>query len=85
MEKLENKTYYFRLSPDGVLEKAWLKTAKRTANGESVRSSGRVEEKDITSKEIKDRLQHELNFWLKGMYRKPAAKPASPPQTKDAK
>ncbi len=77
-EKLERESYYFRLTQKGVLDRAFVLHGKRDASGKVIPGSGVPEPKDIGSKEIKDRLQHELDFWLKGMYRKPTDKPAAP-------
>ncbi len=65
----EEAGYYFRLTPGGVLEKAFKSQIKLDEKGEAVLGSGVVTPKDISSVEIKERFKHELNFWLKGMYR----------------
>ena len=68
--KGEKRSYYFRLSPDGVLEKSFLAIAKLDENGKAIRGSGVAQAKDIDSVEIKERLKHEFDFWLKGKYRR---------------
>ena len=57
--------YNFIVSLDGSLEKASIAHAKSGAEGSSVHSK-----LDITSPDVKKRLQHELNFWLYGKYHK---------------
>ncbi|MBI5243791.1 MAG: hypothetical protein HY922_08955 [Elusimicrobia bacterium] len=75
LANLKRETYYFRLTPKGALEKALLIRGRLDEKGEVIAGSGKAEEKDIRSAEIKGKLKHELDFWLKGMYRKPP-KPA---------
>ena len=70
-DRIQNnkESYLFRLTPQGVLDKAFVSLGKLHEDGTAVRGSGKAESKDINSIEIKERLKHELNFWLKGMYR----------------
>jgi hypothetical protein len=82
----------FRLNLDGVMEKAFISRIKLDENGNAIRGSAITELQDVNSPEVQKLLQHELNFWLKGMYRKkkaPAKKesaaaksPVAPPATK---
>jgi hypothetical protein len=72
-----SEDYHFKTNLNGKLEKVVSIFGKINPAGESVKGSGQVSEKDITSPEIKERFRHELDFWLKGAYRKKAAKPAA--------
>lgn len=69
LSKRENETYYFRITPDGSFNKAFVTREKLDDTGAPIKGSGIVTPKDIHSFEILKRLNHELNFWLKGMYR----------------
>ena len=51
---------------------------KMDTEGNEIAGSGVLEVQNIDSPRIKELFQKEVDFWLKGMYRKkPASKPAS--------
>ena len=65
---------YFQTDLDGKLIKAIFGRIKVNENGERILGSGTTQEQDIDSPRIKELFQKEVDFWLKGMYRKkPAA------------
>ncbi|MCX5788228.1 MAG: hypothetical protein NTX64_06950 [Elusimicrobia bacterium] len=66
----DRDSYHFLLSLNGVLEHALLIKGKLLPDGKPVRGSGVAQERDIKSSEIRRRVKHEMDFWLKGMYRK---------------
>ncbi|MBI4424722.1 MAG: hypothetical protein HY554_13395 [Elusimicrobia bacterium] len=66
--------YHFRVTLDGVLERAVTISGLKDQQGNTISGSGSVAEKDIDSPEIKERFQHEVDFWLKGAYRKKKGK-----------
>ena len=68
----------FRISLGGRVEKAIFGRMKMDTEGNEIAGSGVLEVQNIDSPRIKELFQKEVDFWLKGMYRKkPAAKPAS--------
>lgn len=68
----------FRLSLSGKLERAINDFGRYDVNGQPVPGSGITTVLALKSKETRATLQHELDFWLKGMYRKPAAQATAP-------
>ena len=66
----DRNSYHYLLSLNGELEHALLITGKLHEDGKPVRGSGVPQEKETKSAEIRRRVKHELDFWLKGMYRK---------------
>lgn len=66
-----DEQYVFKANLDALLEKVITMSGKHSPDGKAVKGSGVVLEKDIDSPEIKERFQHELDFWLKEKYRKP--------------
>ncbi len=70
-----SESYYFNLKPDGAIERATVVSAEY-ADGKVIRGSGHSEQVPKGTRLVKEKLKHELDFWLKGMYRKkkPAAK-----------
>lgn len=72
--------YFYRLSPQGKLEKAIAVRGKIDEQDNAVPGSGEATVLDIEGPETKYRFQHELDFWLKGMYRrgKQDGKPPKP-------
>lgn len=69
--------YCFRLSLDGKLERAFMMRGKmldpRTPVMDAQLLDPRFTDLDVRAPEVKARLEHELDFWLKGPYRKGAA------------
>lgn len=94
-EDLALNVRYFKLSMNGKLELAWSVTGKLHEDMTPVTGSGTEDFPDIDSPSVQEGLQREMDFWLKGMYRKPAAgetaaseesaKPASPSKTDQSK
>ena len=71
LAKKERRSYRFRMSLDGGLEKALYTIAKLDENGVTVPGSGVVQDKVLDPAELKERVEYELDFWLKGKHRKP--------------
>lgn len=68
---LTDESRNFRLSPDGKLKQIMIVRGRLHPNGKVVRGSGKAEFiKDLGQPWVKEELQRELDFWLKGMYRK---------------
>lgn len=72
------EAYCFRLDPTGALKTVAL-THGLMKDGQAVKGSGKAEEVDVNAPGIRAKLQHELDFWLKGKYRKKAGKPSAAP------
>jgi len=68
--KWEGESFYFKLGLDGVLQKAFALRGNYDASGRPVRGSGVEEILDGDSPEARERLQYELDFWLKGRHRR---------------
>ncbi|MBI5882335.1 MAG: hypothetical protein HZB91_04440 [Elusimicrobia bacterium] len=70
---------WFRLKPDGSIEKAYRTTGKLTADGHGV--PGSAVDMDFDPDEAKALLKRELDFWLKGigLKKQPAAQAPSKP------
>jgi len=64
-----SQSYYFRLDPQGNLKRTVV-TRALYHDDKPVRGAGRAEIMEKGAPGIEERLQHELDFWLKGMYRK---------------
>ncbi len=80
--KNESDEMYFQTDLDGKLIKAIFGRIKVNENGERILGSGTTQEQDIDSPRIKELFQKEVDFWLKGMYRKkPATQPVSDKKT----
>ena len=74
--KNERDDTYFQVDLDGELRKAIFGRIKLDENDNPIPGSGVTEVQDIKSPRIKELFQKEIDFWLKGMYRKnPAKKP----------
>ena len=74
--KNERDDTYFQVGLDGKLSKAIFGRLKLDETGKSIPGSGVTEPQDIESPRVRDLFQHEVDFWLRDMYRKkPAAKP----------
>ena len=71
--KSESDERYFQTDLDGKLVKAIFARVKLDEKGERILASGITEEQDIDSPRIKELFQKEVDFWLKGMYRKKTA------------
>ena len=69
----ESESYYFKTDKAGDLQKV-VRTYVAYKDGKVVRGSGRSEAVDPSSPDGRHRFQHELDFWLKGKYRKKKAK-----------
>lgn len=68
----------YLVSLDGSrLQKAVALEGTNDRQGRPIRGSARRFPKDINSREVRKGYQRELDFWLKGMYRKPSARPSS--------
>lgn len=65
----QHEAYCFRLSSHGTVELA-VKSRMLFSGGEPVQGSGHSEELDIKSPATHNKLQHEIDFWLMGKYRK---------------
>lgn len=68
----ELRQRFFRLTPSGKLEKAFLSVAQKK-DGQIVHLSNKNTFLDLKSPETKKMLQYELDFWLKDAHRKKAA------------
>lgn len=79
--KGEGKTLYLRLNGHGVLEKAFESPGKIDTQGRDIRGSGvgKTIDLDIRAPQTKLLLQRELDFWLKGIGRKPKLPAAESP------
>ena len=66
----ESKDFYFKSDLTGNLTKAFVGTGKIDSEGKDIRGTGRLDDLDLYSDDVKTRFQHELDFWLKGAYRK---------------
>lgn len=76
---LDGESHYFRVAPDGSLETSFISRMKFDESGKPVRGSGVKTDLDVNAPETKALLQHELDFWLKGKYRKkPTAAKTAP-------
>ena len=64
-------TYYMKVSTAGTLERSVFMRGKRDRKGHLIWGSGMPEETELDSRDIRWRFSHELDFWLKGRYRKP--------------
>jgi hypothetical protein len=64
LEQRTVKTYAFRFSLDGKLERALSSVGKLHPDGKSVRALGVNTALDIDDPEIQERAQAELDFWL---------------------
>lgn len=62
---LDNQIQYFRIDPNGKLQKAILSRSKVTADGKGVRGSGAKTDLDVDSPEVRKTFEAEMNFWLK--------------------
>jgi len=69
----EEESYYVRFSSSGVLEHAAVGHLPYK-DGKIIRGAASAKVIDINSLEVKKRVPHELDFWLKGKYRKKKAK-----------
>ncbi|MFA6319189.1 MAG: hypothetical protein WC943_17385 [Elusimicrobiota bacterium] len=67
---------WFKLRPDGSIEKALRSTGKITEDGHGVPGSGVAV--DLDSDEARRLLKREFDFWLKGIGLKKKAGPAAP-------
>lgn len=70
-------SYFYAAALDGRLKKAIRIRGKNTKTGKPVRGSGKVKRYNIKRRSVKKRFNHEVDFWLKGKYRrktKPAQK-----------
>jgi len=66
----QSTSYHFRTNLNGEIEKAFAVYGTDDAAGKPIKGSGHLEVLDIKSRDVRKRLQHELDFWLKGMYHK---------------
>ena len=80
--KNESDEIYFQTSLDGKLVKAIFGRIKLDESGERILGSGTTEVQDLDAPRIKALFQKEVDFWLKGLYRKKPAsdKEAAPPK-----
>ena len=69
-EKKENWAQYFRADLKGHLEFSVRSHGRLDEQGKPIRGSGVAEPVDIASPEVRKAFQHELDFWLKGKFRK---------------
>jgi len=67
---LDSESHYFRLAVDGSLELAFVSWGKYDEAGKPVMGTGQAKMVETNSPEARGILRHELDFWLKGMYRK---------------
>ncbi len=72
--------HLLRTDLSGHLERAILGIGKYDEQGKPIKGAGIIKPLDIKAKGTKSALRHELDFWLKGMYRKPAAPSQGSPQ-----
>ena len=70
--------FCFRVTPSGVLEHVAL-VHVLFKDGKTVRGAGTAETVDPEAPGIREKFQHELDFWLKGKYRKKAGKTSAAP------
>lgn len=69
LDKNHHEAYCFRLTPKGAVELA-VKSYALLKDGVPVQGSGRSEDLDVKTPAIREKLQHELDFWLMDKYRK---------------
>ncbi len=60
--------YYFKLNPKGVLQRAVVGQGLYK-EGKPVKNSGKIEVLSTDNPIVREKLQHELDFWLQGWYR----------------
>lgn len=65
----QSDSYYFKLSPDGNLERI-VRSKVSYKDDKPIRGSGKSQVMPLDTPGMTDKLQHELDFWLKGKYRK---------------
>ena len=71
MDDSTNKTsHFFKLSLDGNWESSYTLQIQRDDAGKPIDSSAVYSYLDAGSPKGKETLEHEKDFWLKGMYRK---------------
>lgn len=71
-------SYCYRIDPKGALKTVAI-THGIMKDGKPVKGSGTVEILDENAPGIRGKLQSELDFWLKGKYRKSAGIPSAAP------
>ena len=69
VDEQHNEMYCFRLSPRGSIQRTAI-TRGLLKDGNPVVGSGRAEIVNADSPAIHEKLQHEIDFWLMGKYRK---------------
>jgi len=62
---------------NGKLNRCYNQIGENDASGKPIRGSAATTPLSSKDHKMSAALHHELDFWLKGMYRKTAAKPAS--------
>lgn len=75
---------YFRVGLDGRLKKAFKVLGKFDDTGQEVRGSGEVTHFSVDESAARMSFQHELDFWLKGAFRKNKRAAAKPSKATEA-
>jgi len=68
--KTKSTAYFFRVNLNGDIEKSFVLYGNDDKSGKPIKGSGHLDVLDIKSRDVRKRFQHELDFWLKGFYRK---------------
>lgn len=77
----DKRSQYFRMTLEGVLEKAILSQGKTDETGKAVRGSGVKFDQDVNAPDVQKSFNAEKTFWLKEWLpkaRRAAAKSSSP-------
>ena len=67
---------YFKAELSGRLERVAALAGDLDDDGEPVKGTGQLSNLEVDDVDTIKRFRHELDFWLKGAYRKPEALPA---------